>query len=137
VNCSRRRSYRRKLGSHGIPLLAADELVGIAGLNATTVLVRRVKQGVAEWYRIQLKAKTPKGLEEHAIAGFNNGRVPYSYIPRPDTSSGRGQGQAGTNQDRLAADPQAGRKPAPASAKSAPSPARNGPGPRSSRTRRW
>ena len=45
-------------------------------LNATTVLVRRIKQGVAEWYRIQLKAKTRKGLEEHALAGYNNGPVP-------------------------------------------------------------
>ena len=29
----------------------------IEGINATTVLVRRVKQGVAEWFRLQLKEK--------------------------------------------------------------------------------
>ena len=97
----------RRLGQQGIPLLATDEPADITGLNATTVLVRRVKQGVAEWYRIQLKAKTRKGLEQHAIDGYNNGRVPYGYVadriahPVPVKA---GQGRIRT---RLAADPQA------------------------------
>lgn len=40
-----------------MPLFAADEPVDVAGVNATTVLVRRVKQGVAEWFRLQIKEK--------------------------------------------------------------------------------
>jgi DNA invertase Pin-like site-specific DNA recombinase len=98
----------RKLGRQGIPLLATDEPADITGLNATTVLVRRVKQGVAEWYRIQLKAKTRKGLEQHAIDGYNNGRVPYGYLPdriAHPVAVKAGQGRVRT---LLAVDPQAG-----------------------------
>ena len=98
----------RKLGSHGIPLLATDEPADITGLNATTVLVRRVKQGVAEWYRIQLKAKTRKGLEEHAIAGYNNGRVPYGYAPDRSPHPVPVKASQGRTKTRLAVDPQAG-----------------------------
>lgn len=47
-----------KLGRTGIPLFATDEPAVIEELNATTVLVRRVKQGVAEWFRLQIKEKT-------------------------------------------------------------------------------
>ena len=47
----------KELSRQGIPLFATDEPASIEGINATTVLVRRVKQGVAEWYRLQLKEK--------------------------------------------------------------------------------
>ncbi|MFY9649331.1 MAG: recombinase family protein [Trebonia sp.] len=70
--------------------------------------MRRVKQGVAEWYRIQLKAKTRKVLEQHAIDGYNNGRVPFGYtadrIAHPVPMKA-GQGRVRT---RLAVDSQAG-----------------------------
>ena len=39
----------KQLSQQGIPLFATDEPADIAGMNATTMLVRRVKQGVAEW----------------------------------------------------------------------------------------
>ena len=42
----------KALSRQGIPLFATDEPASIEGINATTVLVRRVKQGVAEWYKI-------------------------------------------------------------------------------------
>ncbi len=61
----------KKLSRNGIPLFATDEPVHIDGVNATTVLVRRMKQGVAEWFRIQLKEKTWKGLVEHSLDGWN------------------------------------------------------------------
>jgi hypothetical protein len=37
----------RELQNQGIPLLATDEPFNVEGINATTILVRRVKQGVA------------------------------------------------------------------------------------------
>jgi site-specific DNA recombinase len=43
----------RELQNQGIPIFATDEPFNVEGINATTVLVRRVKQGVAEWYRLQ------------------------------------------------------------------------------------
>src|SRR5579859_974758 len=57
----------KELSREGIPLFATDEPASIEGINATTVLVRRVKQGVAEWFRLQLKEKIWKGLVEHSL----------------------------------------------------------------------
>jgi site-specific DNA recombinase len=77
----------RQLTDAGIPLLAADEPIDLEGMNATTILVRRVKQGVAEWYRFQIKEKAWKGLREHVLDGWNIGPAPYGYtaerIPHP------------------------------------------------------
>ena len=80
----------RELSDQGIPLFATDEPADIAGINPTTILVRRVKQGVAEWFRLQLKKKARDGLREHTDAGWNIGKVPYGYlaekIPHPSPS---------------------------------------------------
>ena len=73
----------KQLSAQGIPLFATDEPADIAGMNATTVLVRRVKQGVAEWYRIQLKEKVWKGLVEHSMDGWNIGPAPLRVRRRP------------------------------------------------------
>src|SRR3984885_6561158 len=70
----------KELSRQGIPLFATDEPADIAGVNATTVLVRRVKQGVAEWFRLQLKEKAWKGLIEHSADGWNIGTVPYGFL---------------------------------------------------------
>ena len=59
----------KQLTLAGIPLFAADEPIDVAGANAATVLVRRVKQGVAEWFRLQIKEKAWRSLREHALAG--------------------------------------------------------------------
>ena len=95
----------KKLSRHGIPLFATDEPAQIEGLNATTVLVRRMKQGVAEWFRIQLKEKTWKGLVEHCMDGWNIGPAPYGYtadrIPHPVPV----KASQGRTKTRLAPDP--------------------------------
>ncbi len=74
-------------------------------MNATTVLVRRMKQGVAEWFRIQLKEKTWKGLVEHSLDGWNIGLAPYGYvadrIPHPVPV----KASQGRTKTRLALDP--------------------------------
>jgi len=59
----------KELSRHGIPLYATDKPAQAASVNATTVLVSRVRQGMAEWFRLQLKEKTWKGLVEHSIDG--------------------------------------------------------------------
>jgi len=70
----------RQLSDQGIPLFAADEPADITGINPTTILVRRVKQGIAEYFRFQLKKKTWDGMREHAMEGWNIGPVPYGYV---------------------------------------------------------
>ena len=69
----------RELQDQGIPLFATDEPFSVEGINATTILVRRVKQGVAEWFRLQLKDAVWSGLKEHSLAGWNLGKVPIGY----------------------------------------------------------
>ena len=95
----------KKLSRSGIALFATDEPAVIEGVNATTVLVRRMKQGVAEWFRLQLKEKTWKGLVEHALDGWNIGPAPYGYqadrIPHPVPA----KASQGRTKTRLAKDP--------------------------------
>jgi site-specific DNA recombinase len=95
----------KALSRQGIPLFATDEPASIEGINATTVLVRRVKQGVAEWYRLQLKEKSWKGLEEHALAGWNSGPAPYGYLAERVPHPAPGKAAQGMTKSRLITDP--------------------------------
>jgi len=74
-------TLEKELSRHGIPIFATDEPASLEGANPTTILVRRIRQGVAEFFRLQLLQKTWKGLTEHAIDGWNIGPVPYGYLP--------------------------------------------------------
>jgi DNA invertase Pin-like site-specific DNA recombinase len=95
----------KKLSRSGIPLFATDEPAVIEGVNATTVLVRRMKQGVAEWFRLQLKEKTWKGLVEHALDGWNIGPAPYGYQPDRIPHPVPAKASQGRTKTRLALDP--------------------------------
>jgi len=95
----------RELSDHGVMLFATDEPAGIAGANATTVLVRRVKQGVAEWFRLQIKDKAWKGLQEHSLAGWNIGPAPYGYLPDRTPHPVPYKAAQGRTKTRLALDP--------------------------------
>ena len=95
----------KELSRHGIPLFATDEPADIAGVNATTVLVRRVKQGVAEWYRLQLKEKVWKGFAEHNADGWNIGIPPHGYAAERHPHPNPLKASQGRTKTRLAIDP--------------------------------
>jgi site-specific DNA recombinase len=95
----------KELAAHGIPLFATDEPISVEGMNATTVLVRRVKQGVADWFRLQIKEKAWKGLREHSLAGWNIGPAPYGYLPERVTHPVPAKAAQGRTKTRLALDP--------------------------------
>ncbi len=99
----------RHLNDAGIPLLAADEPIDLAGMNATTILVRRVKQGVAEWYRFQIKEKAWKGLREHALDGWNIGAPPYGYAAERTPHPVAVKAAQGRTKARLVPDPERAR----------------------------
>jgi site-specific DNA recombinase len=99
----------KELAGHGIPLFATDEPISIDGMNATTVLVRRVKQGVAEWFRLQIKEKSWRGLREHSLAGWNIGHPPYGYTADRVAHPVPVKAAQGRTKTRLAPDP--GRAP--------------------------
>jgi hypothetical protein len=98
----------RRLRDEGIAIFATDEPFNVAGVNATTILVRRVKQGVAEWYRLQLKEKVWEGLKEHNYDGWNIGPVPYGYTAERHTHPNPMKAAAGRTKTRLAVDPARG-----------------------------
>jgi len=98
----------RRLRDEGIAIFATDEPFSIQGVNATTILVRRVKQGVAEWYRLQLKEKVWEGLKEHNYDGWNIGPVPYGYVAERHTHPNPMKAATGRTKTRLAVDPARG-----------------------------
>jgi DNA invertase Pin-like site-specific DNA recombinase len=63
----------------GIPLIAADEPImrsartGRIEKKAGMVLLRRAKQGVAEWYVLEMLEKSRNGIEIHTNQGYNVG----------------------------------------------------------------
>ena len=95
----------RQLGDAGIPLFATDEPINVEGMNATTILIRRVKQGIAEWYRFQLKEKAWRGFEQHTIDGYNIGGAPYGYTPDRIPHPNPAKAAQGRTKTRLILDP--------------------------------
>jgi len=91
-----RRAYiateiEHRLEAAGVRLLAADEPFTLNERGhkpkATQVLTRRLKQGVAEWYVIELLEKSWGGFEVHTESGYNIGKPCYGYrarhVPHP------------------------------------------------------
>jgi site-specific DNA recombinase len=93
----------RELERAGVTLFAADEPLNT---NATSILTRRVKQGIAEWYVRDLMEKSRRGMEESVRQGWHTGgRPPYGYMleehPHPNPSKAR----EGKHKHRLIIDP--------------------------------
>jgi DNA invertase Pin-like site-specific DNA recombinase len=106
-----RRSYygtkiEHDLERAGVPLLAADEPLAVNGKRATQVITRRIKQGLAEWYVLEVLEKSRDGMCEHTRQGWNIGRPPYGYaaerVPHP-VPARRAEGKTKT---RLVLDPE-------------------------------
>jgi site-specific DNA recombinase len=93
----------QELERAGVTLFAADEPLNT---NATSILTRRVKQGIAEWYVRDLMEKSRRGMEESVRQGWHTGgRPPYGYMleehPHPNPSKAR----EGKHKHRLIIDP--------------------------------
>ncbi|WP_433431986.1 recombinase family protein [Nonomuraea sp. CA-141351] len=88
---SRRTFYGTKIEHEleelGVALFAADEPITLNGKRATAILTRRVKQGIAEWYAVQMMEASWDGLRTHTLQGWNVGHPPYGYraekVPHP------------------------------------------------------
>jgi site-specific DNA recombinase len=98
----------RELSDQGIVLFATDEPATIEGVNSTTVLVRRIKQGVAEWFRLQIKEKAWKGLKQHSLDGWNIGPAPYGYTAHRIPHPVKAKADQGRTKSRLVIDPPRG-----------------------------
>jgi site-specific DNA recombinase len=95
----------RELQDRGVPLFATDEPANVADISPTTVLVRRVKQGVAEYFRLQIKKKAWEGLRQHTLSGWNIGAAPYGYLAERVTHPVPLKAAQGRTKTRLLLDP--------------------------------
>ncbi|MBO2454363.1 recombinase family protein [Actinomadura barringtoniae] len=105
-----RRTYvgtliENRLEEAGVPLLASDEPINLTGKRATQVLTRRVKQGVAEWYVLELLEKSWGGFEEHTEQGYNVGKPPYGHIAEKIPHPVPARRAEGASKHRLKPDP--------------------------------
>lgn len=74
-------AYEEELHRAGVPVYVSDE-AGEPG-RPTSVLTRRIKQAVGEWYVLELVEESRRGMEENTRQGFNTGGVaPYGYRKR-------------------------------------------------------
>jgi len=89
----------------GVALFAADESIVLNGKRATTILTRRLKQGVAEWYVLELLEKSWDGFCEHTRQGWNVGRPPYGYLAEKIPHPVPARRAEGRTKSRLVPDP--------------------------------
>ncbi|MBB2506449.1 recombinase family protein [Amycolatopsis echigonensis] len=85
-------NIENRLEEAGVRLVASDEPFSLdvshrREKRSTQVLTRRVKQGVAEWYVMDMLEKSWDGFETHAEQGYNIGKPCYGYqakrVPHP------------------------------------------------------
>ena len=93
----------RDLEQRDIALFASDEPMTA---NATAILTRRVKQGVAEWYVRDLIEKSRRGMEESVRQGWHTGGpAPYGYQLDPHDHPNPQKAREGRKKHRLITDP--------------------------------
>ncbi len=96
----------------GVPLLAADEPIIFDGptagrkrKRASQILLRRTKQGVAEWYIVEMLEKSWDGFEIHTTQGWNVGKPPYGYTAERHKHPVPAKRAEGKHKTKLAIDP--------------------------------
>ena len=71
----------RELSDSDILLFATDEPLDLDGTDPATILLRRTKQNIAEYFRLSLKRSMWRGMRTHAAQGYNLGKVLDGYLP--------------------------------------------------------
>jgi site-specific DNA recombinase len=95
-----------ELEQAGVLLLASDEPFTTTRRRATAVLTRRMKQGIAEWYVLDMLEKSWGGFEVHTRQGWNVGRPPYGYVADSVPHPVPARRAEGKHKTRLTIDPQ-------------------------------
>jgi DNA invertase Pin-like site-specific DNA recombinase len=105
-----RRTYvgttiEHQLEQVGVRLYAADEPIDPRGKRSTSLLTRRVKQGVAEWYVIDMLERSWDGFKVHTGQGWNIGKPPYGYVADKVDHPVPAKAAEGLTKTRLIPDP--------------------------------
>ena len=95
----------RILGDNDILLFATDEPLDLEGTEPATILLRRTKQNIAEYFRLQLKQKMWRGMRTHAAEGYNLGKVIDGYLPERIPHPAPAKAAQGRTKTRLVLDP--------------------------------
>ena len=98
----------KELRARGMVVFATDEPIDVQAAEGSTILVRRMKQGFAEYFRYQLKAQMWEGLRQYVIGGWNTGKVPYGYRPERSIHPNPIKASMGATRARLVPDPERG-----------------------------
>jgi site-specific DNA recombinase len=98
----------KELRARGMVLFATDEPIDVQAAEGSTILVRRMKQGVAEYFRYQLKAQMWEGLRQYVIGGWNTGKIPYGYQADRSVHPNPLKASMGATRARLVPDPERG-----------------------------
>jgi hypothetical protein len=86
-------------------LFATDEPLDLEGTEPATILLRRTKQNIAEYFRLQLKQKMWRGMRTHAAEGYNLGKVIDGYLPDKIPHPAPAKAAHGRTKTRLVLDP--------------------------------
>jgi len=89
----------------GVRLYAADEPIDPRGKRSTGLLTRRVKQGVAEWYVLDMLERSWDGFKVHTGQGWNIGKPPYGYAADKIDHPVPAKAAEGQTKTRLVPDP--------------------------------
>ncbi|WP_158853155.1 recombinase family protein [Saccharothrix deserti] len=93
----------------GVPLFAADEgPISITEKRATQILVRRMKQGVGEWFLRHTLEQSWDGFREHTRQGWNIGKPCYGYLAERLPHPVAAKREEGKTKSRLIVDPERG-----------------------------
>ncbi len=95
ATCTTRCGWSGNCDAAGIAIFATDEPIDAPAPEAATILVRRMKQGIAEYFRYNLKAQMWEGLRQYAIAGHNTGPLPLRVRRGPHRPPQPDEGQHG------------------------------------------
>jgi site-specific DNA recombinase len=99
-------AYEEELLRAGVPVYVSDE-AGEPG-RPTSVLTRRIKQAVGEWYVLELVEESRRGMEENTRQGFNTGGIaPYGYRKRYLPHPSKTMAERGHRKVLLQPDPEA------------------------------
>ena len=96
----------RELGDNGILLFATDEPIDLDGTDPATILLRRTKQNIAEYFRLSLKQSMWRGMRTHAAQGYNLGKVIDGYLPEKIPHPAPSKAAQGRTKTRLVLDEQ-------------------------------
>jgi site-specific DNA recombinase len=98
-------AYEEELRLANISIYVSDE-AGEPG-RPTSVLTRRIKQAVGEWYVLEHVEESRRGMEENTRQGFNTGGIaPYGYRKRFLPHPGRSMADRGKHKVVLEPDPE-------------------------------